>query len=623
MKPVLDLKYTILLTAGLWSTLMLTGCSLTDRIPGSKQLKELIPGGEEETPTLTVGDLTVPNGMNYLKVESVGLVTGLKNTGSTPPSGMHRQMLIDEMQTHDVENPNALLSSPQTSLVMLRGFLPPGVRKGDRFDVEVRVPPHSKTESLKDGYLLRSRMRELAVLNQNVRTGHVAALSEGSVLEHTLFRGKDDPTNSRSGIVLGGGVSQMDRPLGLLVKTKYSSIRTATRIASAINRRFLQYTDENSKGVANAKSDNYIELAVHDSYRHNVSRYMNVIRSIVVGESQLDSFSRKELLLAKLLEPTTAAEAAMQLEAIGSESIPTLRQGLASEDPEVRFYAAESLAYLDEPDAAPALSGLASEHIAFRWHSLTALAGMDHVNALDAITELLNAESAETRVGAFRALWTRNPNSPLVNGRTFNDFHYHQVETSAYPLVHISMSKRPEIVAFGEGVMVTPPDHVFAGKEIIIKNKGDGQLQISRFSPNMPDRFSSSTTALPDVIRAIAEVDGNYSDVVDMLQTLKKENAINARVLIGARPRPVWNFNRNDSSGSRADSVESPDSQERSQFNVANPIPELYFDRLAETEADAINRNRSRVQADSSLTQTEQNNSESMLDKFKAAVPGL
>ena len=100
--------------------------------------------------------------------------------------------------------------------------------------------------------------------------------------------GKDDPTNSRSGIVLGGGVSQMDRPLGLLVKTKYSSIRTATRIASAINRRFLQYTDENSKGVANAKSDNYIELAVHDSYCHNVSRYMNVIRSIVVGESQLE-----------------------------------------------------------------------------------------------------------------------------------------------------------------------------------------------------------------------------------------------------------------------------------------------------------------------------------------------
>ena len=79
---------------------------------------------------------------------------------------------------------------------------------------------------------------------------------------------------------------------------------------------------------------------MHDSYRHNVSRYMNVIRSIVVGESQLDSFSRKELLLAKLLEPTTAAEAAMQLEAIGSESIPTLRQGLASEDPEVQFYAA-------------------------------------------------------------------------------------------------------------------------------------------------------------------------------------------------------------------------------------------------------------------------------------------
>mgnify|MGYP001167840619 FL=1 len=616
MKPALQLNSRTLAYASLLLILTISsGCSLTDRIPGSKQLKELIPGGEEEkSADLTVGDLTVPNGMNYLKVESIGLVNGLTNTGSTPPSGMHRQMLIDEMQTHDVENPNALLSSPRTSLVLLRGYLPPGVRKGDPFDVEVRVPTHSKTESLRDGYLLRSRMRELAVLNQNVRTGHVAALSEGSVLEHSLFRGQDDNTNNRSGIVLGGGVSHMDRPLGLLVKTKFSSIRTATRIASAINRRFLQYTDDNSKGVATAKSDNYVELVVHDSYRHNVSRYMNVIRSIVVGESDIASHERKELLLAKLLEPTTAAEAAMQLEAIGAESIPTLRQGLSSEDPEVQFYAAESLAYLDEPDAAPALSQLASQHIAFRWHAMTALAGMDHVNALDAITELLNAESAETRVGAFRALWTRNPDSPLVNGRTFNDFHFHQVDSTAYSLVHIAMSKRPEMVAFGKDIQVTPTDHVFAGKEIIIKNKGDGQLQISRFSPNRPDRFATCTTHLADVIRAIAEVDGNYSDVVDMLQTLKKTNAINARVLIGARPRPIWSFNR--------DSNSEP-SGEAGNYEVSNPIPEMYFDRLAETEAEAVKRNHSRVESDSSTERDESPEPDGFMDKVKSAIPGL
>ena len=225
MKPALQLKLSMKwwMPCFLIASILLAGCSLTESLPGSKQLKELIPGSDDEDQqSLSVGDLTVPNGMNYLKVESIGLVTGLNNTGSTPPSGMHRQMLIDEMQTHDVENPNALMSSPRTSLVLLRGYLPPGVRKGDEFDIEVRVPAHSQTTSLRDGFLLRSRMRELAVLNQNVRTGHVAALSEGSVLVHSLFRGESDNTNSQSGIILGGGISHMDRPLGLLIKTKFS-----------------------------------------------------------------------------------------------------------------------------------------------------------------------------------------------------------------------------------------------------------------------------------------------------------------------------------------------------------------------------------------------------------------
>ena len=81
MKPVLQLK-TFLnwhIAGLLLASILSTGCSLTDSLPGSKQLKDFIPGGgDEQQQPLTVGDLTVPNGMNYLKVESIGLVTGLK-----------------------------------------------------------------------------------------------------------------------------------------------------------------------------------------------------------------------------------------------------------------------------------------------------------------------------------------------------------------------------------------------------------------------------------------------------------------------------------------------------------------------------------------------------------------
>ncbi len=624
MKPALQSEVTVWwrINCLLLATVLFTGCSLTEHIPGSKKLKGLIPGiDDQQQKSLTVGDLTVPKGMNYLKVESIGLVTGLNNTGSKPPTGAQRQMLIDEMQTHNVENPNATLASPRTSLVLLRGYLPPGVRKGDPFDIEVRVPTHSQTTSLRDGNLLRSRMRELAIHNYNVRTGHVAALSEGSVLVHSLFRGEADNTNTRSGVILGGGTSQMERPLGLVIKSNYSSIRTATRIASAINRRFLQYTDDNSKGIASAKSDNYIELGVHESYRHNVSRYINVIRSIVVGESDIASHERKELLLAKLLEPTTAAAAAMDLEAIGPESITTLRQGLSSEDAEVRFYAAESLAYLDEPDAAPVLSRLAAENIAFRWHAMTALAGMDHVNALDAITELLNAESAQTRVGAFRALWTRSPNSPLVKGRNYGDFSFHQVESSAYPMVHIAMSKRPEVVAFGADIHITltqpvftPADLSLANKKITVKSKGNGELQISKFEVGKQDRFASSTTRLADLIRAISEVGGTYSDVVDLLQSLRKTDAINARVLVGARPRPVWNYNRGS---------DAAEGDQQAWFDITSPLPDLYVDRLFETEAETVKRNNTRADAVSSGSSASDSYSTGFFDRVTSIIPGL
>ena len=92
-----------------------------------------------------VGDYTRPVGMQFLKVESVGLATGLHGTGSDPPPNSRRGTLISEMQQRGVSNPNLVLGSPATSLVLVRGYLPPGIRKGDRFDVEVRVSSKSET----------------------------------------------------------------------------------------------------------------------------------------------------------------------------------------------------------------------------------------------------------------------------------------------------------------------------------------------------------------------------------------------------------------------------------------------------------------------------------------------
>ncbi|HCK71617.1 MAG TPA: hypothetical protein DHW38_08560, partial [Planctomycetaceae bacterium] len=75
------------------------------------------------------------------------------------------------------------------------------------------------------------------------------------------------------------------------------------------------------------------ELELVNAYRRNVPRFLNVIQAINVGESQAERINRLQVLEAKLLEPTSAKNAALELEAIGKDSVRILMGGLQSSDP--------------------------------------------------------------------------------------------------------------------------------------------------------------------------------------------------------------------------------------------------------------------------------------------------
>ncbi len=65
-----------------------------------------------ESRTHLIGDYARPFGNTHLKGESVGLVTGLANTGEDPAPSPQREALLHEMKTRGVNNPNQLLASP-------------------------------------------------------------------------------------------------------------------------------------------------------------------------------------------------------------------------------------------------------------------------------------------------------------------------------------------------------------------------------------------------------------------------------------------------------------------------------------------------------------------------------
>lgn len=505
---------------------------------------------EEQQATATarlVGDMAVPFGQYPVPIESVGLVTGLKNTGSDPTPGPQRAVLLSEMQARGVAFPNAVLASRDTAMVMVRGCLRPGIQKGDTFDVEVRVPGRSETTSLRDGHLLQTRLREMRVMDGSVHEGHVLGLAEGAILIDPSADGKEDKVMLGRGRILGGGVCQKSRSLGLVLKPEHQNVLNSSRIANAVNKRFHLMQKGIKIGVATAKTDEFIELAVHPRYHDNIERYMQVVRAIAVRESTSEATERVNLLEKQLAEPITAAHAALQLEGLGHEGIEPLVRAIKSKDPEVRFYAAEALAYLDRREAAEPLGQLARQEPAFRALALAALGAMNDGAAYDQLRELLGVASVETRYGAFRALWSMNSNDPLVLGEQLGgQFSYHVLDTQGPPMVHVARSKRAEIVLFGHQQRLKAPFYLEAGGRIIVRNSKENpdEVVLSRFAVGESDQQRVVSTQLDDVIRAVVDLGGTYPDAVQALAQAKACGALESRFEVDAVPETGRLFDR-------------------------------------------------------------------------------
>ena len=291
-----------------------------------------------------VGDLAVPFGMFPVKVEAVGLVAGLHGTGSDPEPSPQRAMLMAEMQRRGVENPNQLLATRNYSLVIVRGFLRPGMQKGDHFDVELRVKDRSETTSLRGGYLLETRLSDMAMIYGKLLDGKVRGVAQGPVLVDPSATEKHNSVQLGRGVVLGGGVARESRAVGLFLngveetnmtpRTTPQCGREERQVANAINRRFSTHKHGIKEGVARAIRGNYVELAVDPAYKDNLVRYFQVLRAIELRETSAEVSLRLTKLKTKLLDPVTAAEAAIKLEAIGKPAVDVLIAGTQSPRPE-------------------------------------------------------------------------------------------------------------------------------------------------------------------------------------------------------------------------------------------------------------------------------------------------
>jgi hypothetical protein len=398
--------------------------------------------------------------------------------------------------------------------------------------------------------------------------GHILAHARGPLM--VGFGNTDEAGELVRGRIWGGGVSNIERPFYLLLKNDEQSARIANAVAEKLNLMFqddaraqrlvqqnqrlflmddvtrqLNQKQEQSLGrgdMAKAISKELVNLRVPYAYRYNPARYLRVARLTPLHEAPEMQGRYRRRLQKMLLDPSETVRAALRLEALGKESAPTLKHGLESEHPLVRFASAEALAYLGSTSGVEELARLTVQHPDLRMYGLLALSSLDEGICRNKLAEMLTMDDTSLRCGAFRALRVLQDDKGLrreLGGEVLNhSFWLHQIAPKSSRLVYFALGKKAEIVLFGEEIQVAPI-RLLAGSEFtVVIDNGDDRCTISRIT-TQGSVSKQCTRRLDDVLRAMAALGAGYPEAVDLLRQLDDRQALNCPVAANALPTQV------------------------------------------------------------------------------------
>ncbi len=550
-----------------------TGCKNTAENVIFQSRSQIGEDSSEADAVVTVGAKTVVSNTEPLVVNGVGLVYMLAGTGSSPQPDGWRAMLeqnLKKMKRDQPINIKELLDNPErtTSLVLVSALVPPGVRKGDAIDVQVTLPDGSKTTSLQGGVLfpcelftadttgnVRSWLREGTPAEPSGRLlrGDVWAEARGPLVAGNFVPETGSTTAApvdnegkpayRAGFIAGGGTVIKTRPYHLILNQNEQSSRIAASIAARINSVFHTTHEPNLK-IAEAKTPELILLNVPLLYRHNHYRFLLVARQIPYNPVRPDSPYRQKLE-EELMDPATTLTAAVKLEALGGDCRDSLRIGLESPSPWVRFAAAEALAYLGQNDGAAELARLAEDHPALRVQCLKALATIDDAISTDRLVEMLSSSDPELRQGAFIALRLADERHPALNPTLMNRSYWlHRLAPEAAAAVHLSTSGRSEILVFGDGVRLRGPVQPFAvGTEFTVSwPNGDKHAKVTRIVKGRDEAEVREVRCAPTLVAilgAMANLGGNYSDAIELVRRAHRAELLHGELVVDAIPREL------------------------------------------------------------------------------------
>ncbi len=513
---------------------------------------------QSEDKPRTIGDAAAIFGTDVREFEGFGVDNGLMDTGGDVRPGSQRNFILQEMRTEGVDSPNQILGSKATALAQLRLLVGPETAKGDSIDLSVEIADHCEASNLRNGWLMPSRVLDIQFLGGSVKQSDLKARAQGSllILPASYTKSEYDP---RTAVVLGGAKVIESRSFIIRIRDSLKHVTTSASMSRAINDHYSFYDGTERKGVATAKNDKVIQLEVPARHRWDIQHYTDSILSIGFVEESNERAERLAQCQRLLAEPTAARQACLQLEALGKEGIPSLQESLQSSNPEIRFYAAYSLAYLDHPPAIPILEELAISVPEFRPLCLTGLQIHKHHLAKESLEHLLHEQEPELRYGALLALRRRDAHDAMSHGIKIGDLTNVVQIPSSRPMVAVSLQERPEIAIFGENCEVTMKEFFEVNPRLTMRKEADGKIRIVRFQPSNEDLTAIVAPDLVSLLEGFRTIGGTYNDVVCWLDEASRQNWTASPIVMNPRPTAGRVYYRSEEAKARAELAASGD----------------------------------------------------------------
>lgn len=500
----------------------------------------------------TIASVGYVLGRRIMRVRGYGIVVGLGDKGGTEVPAAIRETLVGEIRkrNHAMReqygggsiDPDELLDSRDTAVVLVAGEIKPATLAGGRFDVSVQTVPGTETESLAGGHLWRCDLkmyRETA--SGRVTEGRSLAYAEGPIYIAPFTQTEDAATtvDPRRGQVLGGGVATDDRIIHIELFSP--SYQQATQIESTINSRF-----GGAESVADAVSPGRVRIHVPEEFRNDPDHFLDLALHLYLSQDPDFPDRRARGLVQEILRSDALYDdIALAWEALGRSVLPHIRDLYASSRADVSYHSARTGLRLNDEMAVEPMRRFAhnpdTKFQPFAIRELGRATGLHRAGA--AIRPLLAHEDPRIRSWAYEALLERGDRAIESIPAAGGDFFVDVVRSPGPPLIRATVTEEPRLAVFGDSIQCRAP-LFFASPDRSLTISADGDARGLTVVRQWNERegllsFACSPEVVPLIIRLSdwpkpadpLDPPGaglGYAQVVETLYTLCEQNAINA-----------------------------------------------------------------------------------------------